>query len=121
MPELEAQMRHILTHLKRVDKQVQLTEQAIESITELKSSDEIMVPLAQGIFVKAKIIDTQHCVMQVGAGVAVQKPTADAVQVLSEQLEKTKDTQEQLTQRLAEISDLAEKAHEAQNVRVSQR
>ena len=47
--------------------------ESLNEITITKIDSELLVPIGAGVFIRSKILDTHDVVMNVGAGIAVNK------------------------------------------------
>ena len=78
---------------------------AIESIKSLsqKSDSETLVPVGMGTFVKAKISSNDKIVLNIGAGVSLEKDSVSAINYLEERIKEIEIA----------IQDTAAKKHDA--------
>jgi len=85
---LQQQMEQINEHLQLLNQQNQDLEISINSIEKLKDTEadnEILCPIANGIFLKAKLQDNQKLIVNVGSGVTVEKTIDEVIKLLEEQ------------------------------------
>jgi len=81
-----------------------LTElkETIEEITQLKKGEEILLPVANGIFIKGKIEDSSKLYLNVGEGIVLDKNKEQALKLLEKQeaeiLKSKKEAEEKLEQ-----------------------
>ncbi len=73
----------------------------LREISKNESYDEVLMPFGGGIFFRSKISDSRNVVMNVGAGICVEKSTDDASRIVSEQTEHTRKAMEQLQEEFA--------------------
>lgn len=116
---MELQM--IDAQLKQIQKQVQSLENqaaemeiisyGLEEIKDIEKGNEILVPLANGIFAKAKIEDTNNLVVNVGSNTAVIKNIHDTKEMLASQTIEIRSAQEQLS---SQFNQILQKAKEAE-------
>lgn len=93
--------------LKQIQKQVQTlenqaveVEMILESLEEIKKVDknsELLVPIANGIFAKAKMIDSENLIVNVGSGTAVTKKVDNTKDMLTSQVIEIRAAQEHLS------------------------
>jgi prefoldin alpha subunit len=97
MQEKVIQMRYIESQANSIQQQMVIAENAlisidtaINSLTELQKSKatESMTPLGAGVFAYATLKDTERVLIDVGSGVVVEKPIAEATKLLGERREQ---------------------------------
>ncbi len=101
---MEQQLKQMQQQLEKLESQVQEVERVNESVAELadaKEGDEILVPVSGGIFFKAKVIDANKFLVNVGAGVVVSKNKEDTKVLLNEQTVEINKYKEQVSQHVA--------------------
>ncbi len=78
---------------------------AIESIKSLsqKSDSETLVPIGMGTFVKTKISSSEKIVLNIGAGISLEKDTASAINYLEARIKEIE----------VAIQDTSAKKHDA--------
>jgi prefoldin alpha subunit len=89
------ELRIIDRHIQEIQKQLQIVEeqlmefayikQSIESMQNVAKDTNLLVPVSNGIFAEAKLADTEHLLVNVGAGVVVKKTTEDALSLMNDQ------------------------------------
>ena len=85
---LDQQIKQVQQYLQTFDQQLVEIRNVISSLKELsklKKGDQILAPLASGIFVKAKLEDNNEVRVNVGTNIVVTKNIEDAVKMLQEQ------------------------------------
>lgn len=85
---LDQQIRQVQQYLQNFDQQLVEIRKVIKSLkdlSKLKKGDSILAPLASGIFVKAKLEDSQEVRVNVGSNTVVTKNIEGAVKMLEEQ------------------------------------
>jgi len=75
----------------------------INELEKLKGDEEILAPLANGIFIDAKLKSVKHLKVNVGRGVVVKKTIPETVRLLEKQEEEIARAREETVQRLQEI------------------
>jgi len=75
----------------------------LQEISKTENYDEVLIPFGSGIFFRGKITNSRNVVMNVGAGICVDKSTDDASKVISEQTEHTKKGMDQLQEEFANV------------------
>lgn len=85
---IQHQLNEMHEQLQRIEQQVaevSSLKEGIEDFSKLKKGDEMLVPLANGIFVRAQLLDVDSLKINVGAGVLVEKTCAQALDLIEEQ------------------------------------
>ena len=110
---LDSQIKQAEQQMSQAEEQIFEVNILIDSLCELKTAkrgQEILVPVANGIFIKAKIEDKDLLKVNVGGGVVVEKTIDGTIEMLRAQvknIEKYKDeTFAQLSGLVAQASSL---------------
>ena len=85
---LDQQIKQMQQYLQTFDQQLVEIRNVITSLKELsklKKGDQILAPLASGIFVKAKLENNNEVRVNVGTNTVVTKSVENAVKMLQEQ------------------------------------
>lgn len=80
------QMQQQSQMLEEQAMELSLTLQGLSELERTKEEQEILVPVATGIFSKAKIGSTDNVIVNVGSNVLVQKGLAAAIEMTQERL-----------------------------------
>jgi prefoldin alpha subunit len=84
-----------------------VAQATLQGIKTQKTDADALIPVGAGSYVRTKLADTSKIVMGVGAGVAVEKPIDDSINVIKDRitsLDKARTTiEEQLNQTLNRI------------------
>ncbi len=78
---LSNQVEELKQHLVEIE----ISKSALQEIQNTKTDTEILAPVANGIFVKAKLLNNEKVVINVGMNTTVEKPIADAIKLLEDQ------------------------------------
>jgi prefoldin alpha subunit len=108
LQQLQQQIEQIAEYVERLQGQQQELDNSIEALTELQKTTvntEILATLANGIFLKAALKDNQKLVVNVGAGVTVEKNIPDILRLLEEQKEK-------IAENISEAETILQQMHE---------
>ena len=103
---LSKQMQAIQQHFVKVDESLQelnATENALSEISEVKIGSEILVPMASGIFLKAKLQENSEVLINSGSSVVVQKSIKDAKSLIQSQERELIDFKDNLQEQMEEI------------------
>lgn len=85
---LEEETKSLYNQLVKFDEQlISITniQNDLETFSKTKVDTEMLVPVANGIFAKAKVVDTKEFIVNVGSGVAVNKNVDDTKKLLETQ------------------------------------
>jgi len=85
---LDQQIRQLQKYLQSFDQQLVEIKSVIVAIKDfgsLKKGDVILAPIANGVFVKARLEDASHLRINVGSNVVVTKSINEAVSLLEAQ------------------------------------
>lgn len=98
--------------MQQIQQQLQLIKQAIVDLTSLdkdidnlkgKKDQEILAPISNGIFVKAKLI-SEELIVDIGKQNFIKKSIPETKITIQEQIKKLEEVQKQLTNSLEEIN-----------------
>ncbi len=87
--------------LKNQTAEIGLTKDALRDFTTMKVGSEILVPLADGIFIKGELKNNKDLLVNVGADTVVERSVPDVIKLIEEQ-------QSQVQNRLLEAQVLLE-------------
>jgi len=114
MQQKYMQMQMVEQQIKQLQQQMQTTEQqimelsitlqALDDIKKVEKGTDILVPLASGIFAKAKLEDNTNLMLNVGAGTTIQKDIPGTKEMLVKQMNEIRNVQEQFTQSIQELN-----------------
>lgn len=85
---LQQQLEQVNQHLEMLTQQaaeLDISINAVKEIGETKINNEILAPLAGGIFLKAELKENQKLIVNVGSGVTVEKTIPQVVELLQHQ------------------------------------
>ncbi len=74
----------------------------LETVSNLNSNSESLIPLGSGIFLKGELKDTETVVINVGVGICVEKTVEEAKETVSNQLNEVTVVLEQINEDLEE-------------------
>ncbi len=96
---LQNQRNKSIQQIKALEEQITelgLVRKGLDDIEDTKTDTEMLVPISSGIFLKAKLIEAEELVINVGSNVAVTKKMPDAKKLLDEQSDKMNKVYQQL-------------------------
>ena len=113
------EMQMINSHIEQLDNNLmQILEQieevntilnALDDIKEVKKENDILVPIANGIFAKAKLSENSKFVVNVGQNTLVEKNVEETKELISKQLIELEQYKELIEK---ELEKLTEKAYQ---------
>ncbi|MHA1594676.1 MAG: prefoldin subunit alpha [Candidatus Baldrarchaeia archaeon] len=109
--------------------QLRITAETLEGIIRGEGRDEILIPIGGRAFLKAKLVDHENVIINVGANVAILKPIEQAKQFIENRIAELQNIKMQrenlLAQLLARMSELQRQiqsiAEKLQQQRVQQK
>ena len=104
------QIQQQVEELEQQASQIDATGQSLDEFGEVKAGTQILVPVANGIFAKAKLEDTEHLLVNVGASINVEKKIPEVKKLMATQVTEMRKLQEDLAKQLQQMSDMAENA-----------
>ena len=117
LQELYVEFQMLTQHLKQLQQQQQILSQqmmeiaqsahSLEDISLVKQGTETFVPLSSGVFIKAKILDTENVIVTVGANAAASKTTKEAKELMDKQLKDSEQLNAKITMQIDRFSKKA--------------
>ncbi|MCB9362685.1 prefoldin subunit alpha [Candidatus Woesearchaeota archaeon] len=99
LQNLEKQLKQIKEEVLKVEDQIIELHKVVNILDETKSlhtGDEILVPVSNGIFIKAKVEDSSRFIVNIGASSASEKSYEDMQRLLEHQSKELAGYQQQL-------------------------
>ncbi len=104
--------------LKQIEKQLELIEaQVLEALTIINALDELksskqgaksLAPVANGIFVEAKLENIQDLLVNVGGGIVVKKSVDETKSMLQNQVSELRSAEQELLVQFEQFSAKAQ-------------
>ncbi len=95
--DIQQNMQMMQKYLEDVEQQgqeLELIHQAIDEFSNEKTDKEILVPIVNGIFFKAKLTDNSKFLVNIGAdGTIIELDSDKAKNIIKEQIEKIRENQ----------------------------
>lgn len=88
---LQQQIERVAEHtqaLNQRNEELRISVSAIQQVEKAEANNEFLSPIADGIFLKGKIMDTSHFIVNVGANVTVEKTGKEVIFLLEKQKEE---------------------------------
>jgi len=107
---LQQQLEQVNEHLQLLNQQAAELDISINAVNELGQTEldnEILAPISNGIFLKAKLIDNKKMIVNVGSDTTVEKTVPEVVKLLEEQ---KKQLYQQLIEADAAMQELSGQA-----------
>ena len=118
---LQQQLINIEEQIKQLDVQEAELNLAIESIQELnkiKDEEESLVPIVNGVFVKAKLKKPDELIVNVGSNVLVKKSVDETKELIRQNISEIRKYKEKLSKQHENIIRVLEQTQkEMQNIR----
>ncbi len=106
----DSQLKQIQQQVQALESQAVEVEMVLNSLDELKkvsNGSEMLVPVANGIFAKAKLIDAENLIVNVGSNTAVTKKVDSTKDMMTSQILEIRSAQEQLSMQFNMILEKA--------------
>ncbi len=103
---LEQQMKQVQKQIQMIENQsIELTiaHQALESLKNIKPGTEILVPISNGVFIKAELKDNQELIVNIGSNITANKDAESAKGLIKEQIDEMKTVQEHMALELERL------------------
>lgn len=75
----------------------------VEGLEKEKKGTSLLVPIGGGSFIKAEVATTETMVVGIGSGVSVEKPRAEAKQIVEKRIAELEKTMQTLQQQLSQV------------------
>ncbi len=86
---LDDEIKKLNSHLENLDEQISdlnSSKIVVNKFSELKKGDDLRVPLTSGIYAKASLSNSKKLMINVGAGVTVEKSVDEITKILDSQI-----------------------------------
>jgi prefoldin alpha subunit len=103
---IHQQLGNLQDYLAKIDKQIAEVlslKDALDQFCTVKKGEELLVPLAAGVFMKAVATEDHTLHVNVGKGVVVPKSIEGVQAMLDEQLTEMRAYEQQLQQQFEEL------------------
>jgi len=92
--------------------EMDIVQLALDDFAMSKAGSPAVVTLTPGLFVKAKLDETDKVLLNVGGGAVVEKTIPEAKKVIATQSTELRKLQEELAEQLQKLASTAEKAQD---------
>jgi prefoldin alpha subunit len=94
-----------LEEIKVKQEEIDISITAINEIVKLKRGSEILAGIADGIFIRTKLEDSTMAIINIGAGVIVEKPINDAIKLLEKHRRQVDNQNTVIESRMQKLSE----------------
>jgi prefoldin alpha subunit len=108
MQVMDYQAKQLQKIIENID--AQLTEmsntaEALKEFDKLKNNDEILFPVANGIFAKGKLTDNKTLKINIGSDVIVEKSVIDTINMMEAQAKEIENYKVEVVSQLQKFMD----------------
>lgn len=107
MQYIEQHMKKIEEKLEEIDIQINeinSTKDALNDFNKLKEEKESLVPIANGIFINAKIRNNNKFLINIGNNIITEKTYDEAIKIMDEQLNEINSYQQKLFEQMNQMN-----------------
>jgi len=107
---LQQQLEQISQHLELLNQQnaeLDISINAVKELSETKIDNELLAPIADGIFFKCVLKDNQKLIVNVGSDTTVEKSVPEVVKLLEDQ---KKDVSKRMVEADAMMQEFSQQA-----------
>lgn len=97
----------LLEDLDANSKNVEALKEQVKELQSLNGDEEILAPVANGIFIKANLKDAKTLKVNVGKGIMLDKSIPETMELIEKQEKEIILTREQVLQKLEELYEMA--------------
>ncbi len=108
MQMLDSQVKQMQQQIQQIEMQkieVAATKEALDNLRNSEKNAEMLAPISQGIFVRAKVADADNLIVNVGSNVAVPKSIDETKKLLDEQLVNIGKAEKELGAHLQKLDE----------------
>ena len=109
---ITAQIKDNENQMQQLEEQlvgIALSKQSLEDFSSVKKDREILVPITNGVFAKARLEENNELLVNVGTGVVVKKTVEDSKKIIEKQFVEIQKMQRQLLSKVSELGVKAQK------------
>jgi prefoldin alpha subunit len=100
-------LERLLEELDNNTKNIELLSSQIAQLETLSGNEEILAPVANGIFIKAQLKDSRILKVNVGKGIMLDRTIPETVNLIEKQEQEIHKTREQVLAKLEELYEMA--------------
>lgn len=93
-----------LEDLQEKQTSISITINAIQELKKTQKGEEILVPIADGIFVKTTLCDNSVAIVNIGKGITVEKPLDEVIEMVQGHETTIQESSVKLEEKMQEVS-----------------
>lgn len=97
----------VLENLDDGTKNVEMLREQINALESLNGDEEVLAPIANGIFLKANLRDAKTLKVNVGKGIMVDRTISETLALIEKQEKEINSTRDQVLHKLEELYEMA--------------
>jgi prefoldin alpha subunit len=97
----------LLENLDINSQNIDALKEQVKELELLKGDEEILAPVANGIFIKANLKDVKTLKVNVGKGIMLDKTIPETIELIEKQENEITLTREQVLHKLEELYEMA--------------
>ena len=110
------ELKSIDEHIKKLDKELTVVENKLSELDTIKgfvndisvmSEKDALIPLTDGIFVKAKLSEQGEFIVNIGSNICVPKSTAETIALLDSQTTELTKYRDQIIAKMGALDEMA--------------
>ena len=108
MQMLDYQVKQLQKVLESIDTQlsdINVTVEALNGFKNLKNNDEVLFPIANGIFAKGKLSDNTSLKINIGSNIVVDKNIPDTIKMMGDQSSEMEKYKSEIIEQLQKTVD----------------
>ncbi|MBN1156354.1 prefoldin subunit alpha [Candidatus Woesearchaeota archaeon] len=108
---MDEQIKEVQKHMLHFDQQiseVSNVRNALEQFRDVKQGEDALIPLANGIFVRAKLSNLDELIVNVGSNIAVKKSLEETKKLLDEQSAEIQGIRARIATQLEQLASKAQ-------------
>ncbi|MFA6088746.1 MAG: prefoldin subunit alpha [Candidatus Woesearchaeota archaeon] len=102
------QITKYLSDIKAQEDQMIIVVEALKEFKHVKKDTKILAPIAQGIYLNAKVTDTEEIIVNSGAGIATKRTIDKTIVDLETELEHLRKHVEEVVKQKAQITQFVQ-------------
>jgi prefoldin alpha subunit len=99
------QFQEALENINNKEAEIAYIKESLTNLSDMKEGDDLLVPINNGIFVKAKLVETEKVLVNVGSDIVVQKDIPSTQTMMDKQLGEIKKYQKGIEADMQDVHD----------------
>jgi prefoldin alpha subunit len=100
-------LENLLRDVEENMRNIELLKEQLGELEKLGGNEDVLAPLANGIFVEARLKDAKTLKVNVGKGVLAEKTIPETFELIGKQEREVMLTREQIVMKLEELYEMA--------------